>query len=1275
MLNNAIQALIDRHPVLRTAFALTGFRQPLQLVHAYVEVPLGFTDLGALTDVEQDSAIDAWIETEKRQPFDWNTPPLLRFHIHRRSSDTFNLSLSFHHSILDGWSVASLMTAVLQQYLTLLGQGDRAFEPSSDLTFRDFVAMEKQALESEDCHQYWLQTLNDAHMTRLPRWSSVSAGEAEPQGILTVDVLPQVSEGLKGLAQQAGVPLKSVLLAAHLRVLSVLGNHADVLTGLVSNGRPEENDGERLLGLFLNTMPFRLQLSGGTWLELVQQTFRAEQEALPFRRYPLAEVQRLLDRQSLFETTFNFVHFHVYQTLEESEGLQVLDKKFFEQTNFTLGASFNLDLCSSQIHLHLKYDASQFCREQVEAIGEYYNRTLTAMARQPSGRYEEHSLLSTSEQQKLLMEWNETQVAYSQNSCIHQLFEAQVEQTPEAEAVVFENQKLTYRELNARANQLAHHLQSLGVGPEVLVGLCMERSVEMVVGLLGILKAGGAYVPLDPTYPAERLALMLSDSQVPVLLTTQTLGIGLTENNTHIVCLDTDWDDIATLSEGNPVSGVEPGNLAYVIYTSGSTGKPKGVMIEHGSVLNLLKGLHHAIYHTEQESQLRISLNGSLSFDTSVKQFIQLLHGHTLEIVPETIRFDGEALLSYLQSHRIDVFDCTPSQLDLLIAAGLLEQEGAFPQYVLVGGEPIDQATWQVLVHAEGTHFYNVYGPTECTVDTTVCSLRLASDTPVIGRPIFNTQVYILDRHCQQVPVGVPGELYIGGAGLARGYLNGPELTEQKFLANPFSDQPGARLYKTGDLGRYRPDGNIEFLGRIDDQVKIRGFRIELGEVETVLASHSGVQTTAVITQVDQQGDTRLIAYILPWQEPPSSRQLREFLRDRLPDYMVPSIFVSLETFPLMPNGKVDRRALPAPDLSSLSRDHNFVPPRNAVELRLAQIWSEVLNIYPVGVQQSFFELGGHSLLAVRLMAQIQKQFGNTLSLSQLLHAETIEQLAHLIRSSTAPCAWSPLVEIQPGYSKRPFFCVHPVGGNVLCYADLARHLGPDQPFYGLQALGLNGENAPLTHIEEMAAHYVEVLRAKQPEGPYQIGGWSLGGVIAFEMAQQLHSAGDEVSLLALIDSYAPRLFKGSQEIDTAMFVSSLVRDLSNLYGKALPISVDELLQLELDQQLSYILNRAKQAQIFPSDVELQQMHQLLSVFSSNIRALHGYQPQSYPGRITLFSASEQALAVAQDLAHGWGDLAADGITTHRIQGDHYAIVRNPQVQVLAQQLRNYLHL
>jgi amino acid adenylation domain-containing protein/non-ribosomal peptide synthase protein (TIGR01720 family) len=971
LLQVAVQDLVNHHPVLRTSFDLSNFSIPLQLVHQQVELPLQVEDWCHLNHSQQEEALTAWFEAEKKRHFDWTQPPLLRFFVHRRTQETFNLTLSCHHAILDGWSVSSMMTELFNRYLSLLGEQASYVSPPLGIAYRDFVALEQQAIASSSTQQYWNEKLHDSTFTKIPRWSSVPTNiNVIEVGVQDVTLSPQISGSLKQLAQSAEVPLKSVLLAAHLRVLSLLGGQSDVLTGLVANGRPEQSDGERVLGLFLNSLPFRVELTGGRWIDLLRQVFAAEREMLPHRRYPLAEIQRNLGGEPLFETAFNFVHFHVYQQMLELDNLQLLGVKFFEQTNFTFAAQFSVNPRSSEVELRLQYDALKLCPEQINRIGEYYFNALVAMANQPQGRYELRSLVSEQEQHQLLVEWNHTQADYVQDKCIHELFAAQVERTPDAVAVVCDNQQLTYQQLNCRANQLAHYLRSLGMGADLLVGLCVERSLEMLVGLLGILKAGGACVPLDPDYPQDRLSFMLEDAQVGVLITQHHLVERLPENRANVVCLDTDRHLISKHSQENPIFSVQATNLAYVIYTSGSTGRPKGVMISHGAIAKHCCITQEAFALVPSDRVLQFT---SINFDPSWEQiFVTLTVGATLLVRGSDV-WTPTKLHQIISDFGLTVVNLPTAywqQLTQEWATTQVRDENSQLRLVIVGGEamlPEYVALWQQLPMSD-VRLLNAYGPTEATITTTLFEIppEFSEDTNLttvpVGRPLINKTVYILDSHLQPVPVGVPGELHIGGNCLAQGYLNRPELTNEKFILNPFSADPDSHLYKTGDLARYLLDGNIEYLGRIDNQVKVRGFRVELGEIEAVLSQHDDVQLCSVIVREDTPGDKGLVAYIVLQKEvTPTNNELRQFLKTKLPEYMIPNAFVFLKALPLTTNSKIDRRALPAP--SSTSNSDRFVAPRNHLELQLTQLWLKILKIDKVGVQDNFFDLGGHSLL------------------------------------------------------------------------------------------------------------------------------------------------------------------------------------------------------------------------------------------------------------------------------------------------------------------------
>ncbi len=854
--------------------------------------------------------------------------------------------------------------------------------------------------------------------------------------------------------------------------------------------------------------------------------------------------------------------------------------------------------------------------------------------------------------------------------CIQQMFEAQVELTPDAVAVVFENQQITYRQLNQRANQLAHYLCTLGVGSEVLVGICMERSLEMVVGLLGILKAGGAYVPLDPAYPKERLAFILEDTQAPVILTQEQLVNNLLVGESQVVCLDSNWEAIAQHSQENPVSVTTPDNLIYVIYTSGSTGQPKGVMVPHRGIYNQLYWRQTTFGLTKTDKVLQTI---SISFDPSVWQiFWPLSFGGQLILPPTGGHQDSAYLVKLIAELQITVIALVPSMLRVLLEEKEIESCKCL-RHISCGGEalPVDliERFFERLNLDNVLH--NVYGPTEASIDATFWTCKRGTNRLIapIGRAIANTQIYILDEDLQPTTIGEPGELYISGLGLARGYLNRDDLTALKFISNPFSTQPESRLYKTGDLARYLPDGNIEFLGRIDQQVKIRGFRIELGEIETALSQHPAVQETVVIAREDVPDSKRLVAYVVPnlkTENFPSLENLRSFLNERLPNHMMPSAFVMLNALPLTPNGKVDRRALPAPDKTRPDLEQAFIAPQNTLEIQLAQIWEEILGIQPIGVKDNFFELGGNSLLAVQFLTQLEQRLNKKLPLATFLQANTIEQLANILSQEESSTLWESLVAIQTSGEKPPLFCIPGVDGNVLIFQNLVRYLDSNQPVYALQPQGLDGKKPFHTRIEDMATYYIKHIRTFQPEGPYFLAAFSAGGVIAFEMARQLSEQGQEIGILALFDTRSPLYF---QSLPFRDWLSLHLINLSGLKPK------DKLTYFvngvnERFNKIIYSVKKILKKILFPTNQ--QPITQEVPFYTVCEQAVRNYTPQIYSGKIILFRSCEQPWWVAGDRLLGWTKLASAGVEVYDIPGQHNSIVR-ANVHLLAEKLKKCL--
>jgi microcystin synthetase protein McyA len=943
-----------------------------------------------LSAEDQDATINEFVESEKRNRFDFSLAPLLRFHIHLRGDDSFQFSLTECHAILDGWSLNSTLAEIFTRYFALLAGDEPRDEPPPAAAFRDFVRLEREALAAPECRDYWEGKLSDATVLKIARWPPAGRPAAGTRFRRRAVPIPAaLSDALKAVARAANVPMKTVLLAAHFKVLSLVSGQTDVMSGLVSNGRAEAHDGALVRGLFLNTVPLRLHVEDGTWLDLIRQTFEGEWELLPYRRYPLSELQRRYGVQTLLETQFNFVHFHTLENVLHSGHVDVIqpDTKSVEESNYTLDASFSLNPATRVLRFSIKYDAAELGDAQMIAIAGYYAQTLEAIARAPHARHDLQSLLTAEETRRQLVEWNDTARDYPTGERLHELFEAQAERTPDASALVHENERLTYAELNARANRLAHRLMSLGVGPESLVGVFVGRSAGMVVVLLGILKAGAAYVPLDPEYPQGRLRFMLADARVRVVVTESHLVERLPEHDAQVVRLD-DHAAFDEESVENPRAGVTAANLAYVIYTSGSTGVPKGVAIQHHSAAAMLRWAHETFTRAELASVLAST---SICFDLSVYElFAPLTCGGRVVVAQNALQ------LPALAAHEVTLVNTVPSAMTELMRVG------GVPDSVLtvnLAGEPLKRALVEhIYAGTKARRVWNLYGPSE---DTTYSTFELVpqgdASAPSIGRPIYNTQLYVLNRLGLPAPVGVVGELYLGGLGVSRGYLNRPELTAEKYMPDPFGATPGARLYRTGDLARYLPDGRVDFLGRRDQQVKIRGYRIELGEIEAALHAQAGVREALVTARADGAGQSRLVAYVVGGAAAGGVSELRAGLRERLPEYMIPSAFVFLDELPLTPNGKVDRKALPEPEGVRPELTAAYLAPRTDAERVVTEIWRRLLQVEQVGVHDNFFDLGGHSLLLARVHAELRETFARDIPLTALFQHPTVNALAEYL--------------------------------------------------------------------------------------------------------------------------------------------------------------------------------------------------------------------------------------------------------------------------------------
>jgi amino acid adenylation domain-containing protein len=950
---------------------------------------------------------------------------------------------------------------------------------------------------------------------------------------------------------------------------------------------------------------------------------------------------------------------------------------------------------SAAVEAELQFNTSLFRREDAARIASSFEALATSASRDPKAKVGALDLLDVAERGRLLETQNQTAAPFPEHQCFHELFEAQVARVPDRPALAFGDQRLTYAELNQRANQIAHYLQKRGVKPNTCVGLFVERSLEMIVGLLGILKAGGAYVPLLPDSPKVRLAHQLGEIESPVILTQEKLLGALPEHSAEVVCMDRDLPRLNAESPANPEHAVRPKDIAYVIYTSGSTGTPKGVAVKHENLVNYTHFLCRKLRTAEFDA------GGGLSFATvstiaadlgNTCIFPSLASGGCLHVIGHDMGMDGELFGAYARRHPIDVLKITPSHLSALLASR--EGKDILPRRFLVtGGEA---STWNLVQRVRamsGLCWINHYGPTETTIGSLTFDLdgnegvREFAATVPIGRPIANTRVYVLDALKKPVPIGVVGELFIAGRGVTRGYLKQPGQTADRFVHDPFVPDPSARMYRTGDRVRYLPNGAIEFLGRVDHQVKVRGFRIELGEIEVALRQHPGVREVIVIARRDQPDDVRIVAYLVPAKPPaPGMAELRSFLLKQLPEHMVPSAFVVLDALPLTPNGKVDRKRLLPPGEASFGEQEKEGPAkaiaRDDIEAELVAIWKSVIGLKSIGITDNFFEIGGHSLAALHMLAQVEQRLGKKLPNATLFHSATIEKMAAILRSKEALPNWTSLVPIQPTGTKPPLFCVHGGGGHVFYYRDLARYLGADQPFYGLQAwMGETGQERHF-RVEDMAVHYLNEIRTVSPKGPYYLCGASFGGKVAFEMAKMLQHQGEEVGLVAMFDTWGPGYPKFRPEVtklEHALYW--FIRRVEHHAGG--------VLLLDSKDRLPYLRQKAHQT-VADTRESLENLYKDAQRWTRKVRGLEvprylerdegfirtasaAYAPTPYSGRVLLFRSDKQPLGIYPDPTLGWSKVVQGELEVHETPGYHAAIVVEPRVRFLVERFKPYL--
>ncbi|HEU4963351.1 MAG TPA: amino acid adenylation domain-containing protein [Bacilli bacterium] len=1286
--HHAFQTIVDRHAILRSSFELHE-GEPVQRIAKAYDLPCPLDDLTRLSSVEQDDALQAILQREQARPFHLEKGSLFRVGLVKRAADRHILLLNMHHIVSDGWSGQVLLSEFRTLYESYSRNQPNPLPPLA-IQYVDYASWQNERIaggDLDEAESYWVnQYADEPPVLNLPsdrpRPPVQSFRGATEKMRFSQDLL----HDLQALCKQQDITLFMGLLSVVGLFLSRLSTQDDIVIGTPEAGR-NQVELEELIGFFVNTLALRLDLSGNpTFDELLARVKQTALDAYAHQEYPFDKlVNRVNPTRDLSRSPLFSVMFQVLRADDDSpaEGLSM-----HELPIATGGAHFDLSIIFTEHDDHLagsfEYSTDLFDRTTILRWIGHFETLLRAALKNTGEHIATLPLLSEQEQKQMQGEGTSSEAALAVDTCVHELLEAQAKRTPEGIALECDGATLTYADLNRRANQLARHLRHQGVGTEALVGLCLERSLELVIGMLGILKAGAAFVPLDPTYPAERIQYILEDAQLSVLVTQHDLVANLSvleqtgqDQSSTLIRLDTEWTHISEQDDSDIEPIAQADNLAYLIYTSGSTGRPKAVMVEHGNLVSLLQATAQRFPFQEGDVMPWIA---SVSFDIALFElFSPLLAGGTSLILTKEHVLDMPRLLNTLErcTHLHTVPTLMRQIVQSALGTGVDEHTGRFQRLrqLFTGGEAVPPD----LLGDLNTLFPQavitvLYGPTEATILATSYTTERSNpvDKFMIGHPFAHAKVRVYDVHQALVPIGVPGELYIGGHAVTRGYRNRPELTAEKFVT-----LDGECWYRSGDLVRRFPDGHLEFLGRIDNQVKIRGYRIELGEIEVALSTHPAVKESVVIAREDLGPDKRLVAYAVLTTDAsvPSVTvaDLRRHLATQLPEFMVPAHILLLDTLPLSANGKIDRKQLPAPELDRVDSGHTFVAPRDPMELEMAKIWENVLNIRPIGIHDNFFTLGGHSLQAVVLMENIRRHFEVEIPLSQLFQAPNVADLCATLRGEDTVIQSGILIPMQIGDSQRPpLFLIHPQGGGVLPYIHLVKALGTEQTVYGLQSVGYETEETPLETVDRMADRYLHEIKRVAPEGPYRLAGWSAGGTIAYEVARRLEEEGEKIEFFGLLDVMANTQVE-QEDID-ALQERSLVKQAAALLGldHALFVGLGE------EEALEKALEHAESSQIFPEGVTLQTFRRKLTVAMQNGIAAFGYRPAgSLKADIHLFRVSAQVPGVSRPHplveAALWNDQTEGQVHVIPVRGHHLSMVQPPHVELLAKEMENIL--
>jgi amino acid adenylation domain-containing protein len=1269
VLEGTLDYLIQRHESFRTIFPKVN-GEPVQKVLPACSANLSIVQLEKETKEKIPALIRKHSLENACHKFNLETGPLFRFQLLMTGKKEFIFLINIHHIISDAISLGIFMDEIRQVYSSLI-KHETVNLPKIPVSYTDFALFQEQWVKGEEYKnqlEFWktgLSGIPDALQLPLDFHRPKKATFNGKEYHFSIDA--ELKEKLIDLSKKTGTGLSMPLLSAFAVLLYRYSSQEDFVLGFpVANRMYPELD--LVTGVFINTLPIRFTFPDEiTFSDVVRNATRKFLSAYENQEVPVErlveelKVKRTMNLNPLFQVLFNYLTGFQEEIQLSGATMQLLrGERVSSQFDLTL----TVNDYQHQFDFAFEYNTDLFREETIARMSGHFLTILRAIADNEDLNIKAIPMLTEQEHNLILNQWNNTQVDYPSEKCIHHLFEEQVIHTPDSIAVVFENKQLTYMELNAKANRLAHYLVKKGAKEGAIVALCLHRSIDMVTALLAISKSGATYLPLDPIYPKARLGLILDDAKPLILVSESSMAASLPETDASILLLDGN-EDYSNESSENPDYG-NSNNIAYILYTSGSTGKPKGVQIKHHSVINLVCSMSKSLKVTSQDILLAVT---TISFDIAEMEiYLPLFTGAKLVIASEDTAMNVELLKNKIDETEVTLFQATPVTFRMLVLNGW---KGKQDLKLVCGGEAFSKELAKDLL-PRCKEVWNAYGPTETTIYSVIKKINfedcVGEGYVPIGRPIDNTRLYVLNPKLEPVPVGIAGELYIGGEGVSTGYLNLTEVTGERFIADPFTRDPDSMIYKTGDMVHYFPDGNLMYLNRIDSQVKIRGFRIETGEIESAIAQFVGIRENTVIAWVDEQGEKILVAYYVTDDiSGIDESDLKLYLKEKLPEYMVPTAMVRMQKLPLTANNKVDRKALPEPSVSSLSTSKEYMEPKTPTEKKLAAIWSSILKIEKIGILDNFFEIGGHSMIAVTLIIKIEKEFGIRLPLATLFEQSNIQKLSKVIENGIEPDKWRSLVPLRPVGSKKPLFLVHGLGLNVLLYTTIISYLDPEQPVFGLQAKGLNGIDKPLESIEEIASYYISEIMTIESEGPFQLAGYSLGGIIAFEMGHQLTEMGKKVSFIGLLDAVA----EGS---DNHLSIFRQIISKGNYLLNYLVWNISYFFKNPDESMFSVIKRRWRglRKKVRGLDIKVNKDDMvskgernelpkyLRKVHRANLRAGRRYILKPYKGAVHLFKAAHQTFYIPDPVNYGWDKYASEGVIIHEIPGEHSSTFAPP---------------